>query len=50
LPGYTERITAMRFSAEWLKPWQKGTLPSARPPNAAARLPELGVPIPFLAG
>lgn len=50
LPGYTERITAMRFSAEWLKPWRKGTLPSARPPNAAARLAELGVPILVLHG
>lgn len=50
LPGYLERITAMRFSAEWLKPWQSGTLPSARPPNAAARLAELGVPILLLHG
>jgi pimeloyl-ACP methyl ester carboxylesterase len=50
LPAYLERISAMRFSAEWLKPWQKGTLPSARPPNAAARLAELGVPILLLHG
>ena len=50
LPAYLERITAMRFSAEWLKPWRSGTLPSARPPNAAARLAELGVPILLLHG
>jgi pimeloyl-ACP methyl ester carboxylesterase len=50
LPAYLARISAMRFSAEWLKPWQSGTLPSARPPNAAARLAELGVPILLLHG
>jgi pimeloyl-ACP methyl ester carboxylesterase len=40
----------MRFSAEWLKPWRTGTLPSARPPNAAVRLAKLGVPILLLHG
>ena len=50
LPGYLRRLAEVRFSAEWLRPWRAGTLPSARPEGAARRLAELGLPVLLLQG
>lgn len=50
LAGYRERLSRVRFSAEWLRPWRAGRLPSARPDDAAARLAALGVPTLLLHG
>lgn len=29
MPDYLQRLAAVRFSAEWLRPWRAGTLPPA---------------------
>ncbi|MGW4791316.1 threo-3-hydroxy-L-aspartate ammonia-lyase [Nonomuraea sp. NPDC004297] len=50
LDDYRERLAHVRFSAEWLRPWRAGTLPPARPDDAAGRLAALGVPILLLHG
>jgi pimeloyl-ACP methyl ester carboxylesterase len=50
LPGYLERLAQMRFTNSWLGPWQSGTLPSPRLPDAAARLAALGLPVLLLHG
>ncbi|MFC7589738.1 alpha/beta fold hydrolase [Nonomuraea antimicrobica] len=50
LDAYRERLSRVRFSAEWLRPWRAGTLPPARPDRAAGRLAVLGVPILLLHG
>jgi pimeloyl-ACP methyl ester carboxylesterase len=50
LPGYLDRLTDVHFTAEWLRPFRAGTLPSARPPDAARRLAALGLPILLLHG
>ena len=50
LDGYRERLAAVRFSGEWLRAWQAGSLPSARIDDAARRLAGLGVPILLLHG
>ncbi|MCL2584305.1 MAG: alpha/beta hydrolase [Streptosporangiales bacterium] len=50
LPGYLQRLAQMRFTASWLEPWRSGTLPPARPPDAAAGLAGLGLPILLLHG
>jgi pimeloyl-ACP methyl ester carboxylesterase len=49
-PGYLERLAGVRFTAEWLRPFRAGTLPDARPPDAARRLAALGLPILLLHG
>ena len=49
-PGYLERLAGVRFTAEWLRPFLAGTLPDARPPDAARRLAALGLPILLLNG
>jgi pimeloyl-ACP methyl ester carboxylesterase len=49
LPGYLDRLAGVHFTAEWLPPYQTGTLPSARPPDAR-RLAALGLPILLLHG
>jgi pimeloyl-ACP methyl ester carboxylesterase len=48
--GYLARLQRIRFSAEWLRPWQAGTLPPARCDDAAPRLAALGIPILLLHG
>jgi pimeloyl-ACP methyl ester carboxylesterase len=50
LPGYLRRLEAVRFSAEWLRPWRAGTLPSPRQANAAERLAALDIPMLLLHG
>ncbi|WP_067128765.1 alpha/beta fold hydrolase [Microtetraspora malaysiensis] len=50
LPGYLERLEAVRFSAEWMRPWQAGTLPTARPNDAVRRLAATGTPVLLLQG
>ncbi|MET9069067.1 alpha/beta fold hydrolase [Streptosporangium sandarakinum] len=50
LPGYLRRLAEVRFSAEWMRPWRAGVLPSARPEDAARRLRDLGVPTLLLHG
>lgn len=50
LPDYRRRLDAVRFSAEWMRPWRAGSLPSARPDNAAQRLAALAVPVLLLHG
>jgi pimeloyl-ACP methyl ester carboxylesterase len=49
-PGYLDRLAGVRFTAEWLRPFRAGTLPDARPPDAARRLAALGLPILLLHG
>lgn len=50
LPEYLRRLAAVRFSAEWARPWQAGRLPNALPDNAVARFAELSLPILLLHG
>jgi pimeloyl-ACP methyl ester carboxylesterase len=50
LPGYLDRLAGVHFTAEWLRPFRAGFLPSARPPDAARRLAALGLPILLLHG
>ncbi|MEV4177925.1 alpha/beta hydrolase [Nonomuraea sp. NPDC049709] len=50
LDDYRERLSRVRFSADWQRPWRNGTLPAARPDGAAERLARLGVPILLLHG
>lgn len=50
LAAYRRVLAQVRFTAEWLGPWQSGNLPSARPAEAAARLAGLGLPILLLHG
>ena len=50
LPGYLDRLSAVNFSGDWLRPWRAGTLPPAHVPAAAQRLSLLGVPVLLLHG
>lgn len=50
LPGYLDRLAGVHFTAEWLRPFRAGTLPDARPRNAARRLAALGLPTLLLHG
>lgn len=50
LPDYLARLHRIRFSAEWMRPWQAGTLPSPRCDDAARRLAALDVPVLLLHG
>lgn len=49
-PDYLARVDRMRFSAEWMRPWRAGTLPSPRCADAASRLAATGIPILLLHG
>jgi len=44
------RLEAVRFSAEWARPFIAGTLPAARPADSQARLAALGLPVLLLQG
>jgi pimeloyl-ACP methyl ester carboxylesterase len=50
LPEYLSRLDAVRFSGDWSEPWLDGTLGSARPDNAVARLSTWDKPILLLQG
>jgi pimeloyl-ACP methyl ester carboxylesterase len=47
---YRRRLDAIRFTAEWARPWLAGTLPPIRPENSLDRLAALGTPILALHG
>jgi pimeloyl-ACP methyl ester carboxylesterase len=47
---YRRRLDAIRFTAEWSRPWLAGTLPPIRPENSLERLAELAIPILLLHG
>lgn len=49
-PDYLERLAAVRFSAEWMRPWRAGILPSARPEDSVHRLSATDIPILLLHG
>jgi pimeloyl-ACP methyl ester carboxylesterase len=50
LPQYLERLQAVRFSADWSRPWRAGTLPSARLEKSAEQLAALAKPVLLLQG
>jgi pimeloyl-ACP methyl ester carboxylesterase len=50
LPDYLQRVSTIRFSGDWTRPWNAGTLPPVRVPDAERRLTELGVPMLLLHG
>ncbi|MDH6136502.1 pimeloyl-ACP methyl ester carboxylesterase [Kitasatospora sp. MAA4] len=50
LPDYQRRLESIHFTAEWLRPWRAGVLPSARPDAAAERLTAFGIPLLLLHG
>lgn len=50
LRGYLQRLEQARFGAEWLRPWQAGTLPSPRLSAPIASLNDTGIPIMLLHG
>ncbi|AUG82177.1 proline iminopeptidase [Kitasatospora sp. MMS16-BH015] len=50
LPEYLEVLHEVRFSGDWLRGWQAGTLPSARLPDAPRELAALGIPLLLLHG
>ncbi|MGW3246662.1 alpha/beta fold hydrolase [Streptomyces sp. NPDC001070] len=50
LPGYLDILRGVRFTAEWLRPWEAGTLPSPRRPDDPERLAALGIPVLLLHG
>lgn len=47
---WEDRLAAIRFSAEWLRPFRAGTLRPALPEDSAVRLAELDMPILLLHG
>ena len=47
---YRRRLDAVRFTAEWSRPWAAGTLPPIRPEDSLARLAALAIPILLLHG
>jgi len=50
LDGYLHRLTQVRFTGEWVKPWQAGILPPALPAASAHALARLGIPLLLLHG
>jgi pimeloyl-ACP methyl ester carboxylesterase len=50
LPGYLRLLDEVRFSGEWLRPWQAGVLASPRFPDPVERLADLDAPILLLHG
>lgn len=50
VPGYLRCLDAVRFSGEWLRLWLDGRMPDVRPPDAARRLEQVGVPVLLLHG
>lgn len=41
LSGYVDHLAAVRFTAEWMRSWKAGILPSPRHHHAAERLASL---------
>ncbi|HEV7656452.1 MAG TPA: alpha/beta hydrolase [Mycobacteriales bacterium] len=50
LPDYRRRLDAIRWSGEWLAPYEAGLLGPARPHDAQARLAATGIPVLLLHG
>ncbi|MFE0627984.1 alpha/beta fold hydrolase [Streptomyces sp. NPDC058864] len=50
LPGYLDVLRGVRFTAEWLRPFEAGTLPGPRRPDDPERLAALGLPVLLLHG
>ncbi|WP_431963637.1 alpha/beta fold hydrolase [Actinacidiphila sp. bgisy160] len=50
LPGYLDVLRGVRFTAEWLRPFEAGTLPGPRRPGDPERLAALGLPVLLLHG
>lgn len=50
LAGYLDRLSRVRFGAEWMRPWRAGILPAAGLERAEHVLAEIGMPILFLHG
>jgi 2-succinyl-6-hydroxy-2,4-cyclohexadiene-1-carboxylate synthase len=48
--AYLDRLSEVRFGAEWLQPWQAGTLPPAGLEQAEHALARTGLPILLLHG
>ena len=47
---YLDRLSKVRFTGDWNKPYDAGILPPARVPNAIERLAASGLPMLFLHG
>jgi pimeloyl-ACP methyl ester carboxylesterase len=50
LPAYLDRLSQVRFGAEWMRPWRAGILPDAHVPHAQNALAATGIPALFLHG
>lgn len=50
LAGYLDRLDAVHFSAEWMRPWRAGILPYAGLEQAEHVLAGIGIPILLLHG
>lgn len=50
LPGYLRRLSLVHFTAEWLRPWRAGVLPSPRLADPVAELSAAGRPVLLLQG
>jgi pimeloyl-ACP methyl ester carboxylesterase len=50
LAGYLDRLNAVHFGAEWMRPWRAGALPDAGLEQAEQDLAEIGIPILLLHG
>jgi pimeloyl-ACP methyl ester carboxylesterase len=50
LSDYLRRLGGVRFSSEWARPFERGTLPPVRVPDAERRLTMSGLPILLLHG
>ncbi len=50
LPEHLRRLSAIHFTAEWLRPHRSGVLPSPRLPDPVAELSAAGRPILLLHG
>jgi pimeloyl-ACP methyl ester carboxylesterase len=50
LPGYLRRLSMVHFTAEWLRPYRAGTLPSPRLADPVTELSAAGRPVLLLHG
>jgi pimeloyl-ACP methyl ester carboxylesterase len=50
LAAYLDRLSEIRFGAEWARPWQAGILPAADLEHAPQLLARTGIPILLLHG
>lgn len=50
LAGYLDRLNAVHFSTEWMRPWRAGILPDAGLERAEHVLAQIGIPVLLLHG